>query len=91
MAQIPAGLGSDKVNTFNRKQFRKIIEKGVPYLVYEEGIGTKEILKTVRKIKLLSWCIQDLAVLVTRLPNIILIRPKLPVSKLREIMSFFYP
>ena len=41
MAQIPAGLGSDSGNSFNRTQFKNIIENGIPYLVQEEGIGTE--------------------------------------------------
>lgn len=40
-AQIPAGLGSKRKNSFKRDQFKKIVEQGLPYLVKEQNLGTE--------------------------------------------------
>lgn len=40
-AQIPAGLGSKRMNYFNRNHFKKIVEQGLPFLIEEQGLGTE--------------------------------------------------
>ncbi len=40
-AQVPAGLGSKRMNSFKRDQFKKIVEQGLPYLVHEQNSGTE--------------------------------------------------
>ncbi|MEC9489679.1 MAG: RtcB family protein [Halanaerobiales bacterium] len=41
-AQIPAGLGSKRMNSFQRKDFKQIVEEGVPFLVQKQGSGTED-------------------------------------------------
>ncbi|ADQ15143.1 RtcB family protein [Halanaerobium hydrogeniformans] len=39
--KIPAGVGEERENNFNKNEFKKIVTHGVPYLVNEKGIGNK--------------------------------------------------
>ena len=38
---VPAGLGEDSDKNYTHEEFKQIIEKGVPYLVKNMGIGNK--------------------------------------------------
>lgn len=40
--KIPAGLGEDSNLKFDKKEFKKIVEKGVPYLIKQFGLGSKD-------------------------------------------------
>lgn len=40
-AQIPAGLGSKRINYFDRDQLKQIVEQGLPFLLQEQGLATE--------------------------------------------------